>query len=513
MILASLAGRRTTSEHVDNPVSDLKLEAATKGLQPYLLDHLKNLVVRENALTIANYVIAYDIEKGLSAHHKTNTVLLLKKLSEFHNKTFNALNRQDIATFLKSFKKTEEADPMHGWIGTYNNYLTMLKRFFRWLYFPEMDSELRKKKTPDVIENIGYIKRKEKAVYTPSDLWTEEDDAIFLKYANNNRDRCYHAVAKDTGCRPHELLKLRIEDIIFPEEGTHAEITVNGKTGNRTISLIDSVGEVKRWLEQHPLKHNPKAVLFCGAGDFGSSKNHFKPMKSSSIYLQYRRYKTEFLPRKLQAGEVSELDKKKLQALLRKPFNPYVLRHSALTEFSKEMNENALKQQAGWSITSKNPQRYIHYYGNEAVNARLKARGLKNEEDKDKAQKIKKCPNCNEINPLDSKFCLNEKCHMILSKSAYLQTRQNAKSLEERMHKMEDFLDQNIKGNHEFTKHLLKELKDSHWTISALAHRLAKLDPKFSRQLQEIDAKYEAFRMQHQPFLDELEAATGPLDR
>ena len=42
-------------------------------------------------------------------------------------------------------------------------------------------------------------------------------------------------ISRDTGCRLHEILKLRLKDITFKttDEGGHqyAEVLVNGKTG------------------------------------------------------------------------------------------------------------------------------------------------------------------------------------------------------------------------------------------------------------------------------------------
>jgi hypothetical protein len=49
----------------------------------------------------------------------------------------------------------------------------------------------------------------------PTDLWTVEDDSLFLKYCPNTRDKCYHAMSRDSAARPHELLKLRIKDVVF----------------------------------------------------------------------------------------------------------------------------------------------------------------------------------------------------------------------------------------------------------------------------------------------------------
>jgi hypothetical protein len=50
----------------------------------------------------------------------------------------------------------------------------------------------------EVIENIPLLKRKEQSIYKPTDLWTVEDDLLFLKYFPNKLDRCYHDIAKET---------------------------------------------------------------------------------------------------------------------------------------------------------------------------------------------------------------------------------------------------------------------------------------------------------------------------
>jgi integrase len=89
----------------------------------------------------------------------------------------------------------------------------MLLRFFKWLYYP--DDTLRARKIPAVVQKIPMLKRKEQSIYKPTDLWTVEDDLLFLKYCLNKRDRCYHAVSRDTSCRPHEILNLRIKDVVF----------------------------------------------------------------------------------------------------------------------------------------------------------------------------------------------------------------------------------------------------------------------------------------------------------
>ena len=67
--------------------------------------------------------------------------------------------------------------------------------------------------------------------------------------------KCFHAVARDPGCRPHEILKLRLLSISFRFVGNrqYAEVGVNGKTGKRSLPLIDSLPYVKDYLDyEHP---------------------------------------------------------------------------------------------------------------------------------------------------------------------------------------------------------------------------------------------------------------------
>lgn len=189
-------------------------------------------VNQDNALAICDYILSLKSEINLSDHYRKDAIILLCKFSTFlGNKSFRDITREDVLSFLDSFRKIETTDPLHKWIGTYNVYSIHLTRFFKWLYSPGMAPDKRPK--PEVVQNIPQLKRKEKSIYKPTDLWTPEDDSLFLKYCPNTRDRCYHAMSRDSAARPHELLKLRIKDVVFkltPDKKQYAEILVNGKT-------------------------------------------------------------------------------------------------------------------------------------------------------------------------------------------------------------------------------------------------------------------------------------------
>ena len=142
--------------------------------------------------------------------------------------------------------------------------------FFKWLYYPKTEPKERPK--PDILLNIKRLKRKEKSSYKPTDMWTQEDDLLFLKYCPSKRDRAYHAISRGSSCRPHELLKLKIKDVVFKMAGNgrqYAEILVNGKTGSRAIPLINSIPYVKDIIDSHPMKNSPNAYLIYNEKAFG----------------------------------------------------------------------------------------------------------------------------------------------------------------------------------------------------------------------------------------------------
>jgi integrase len=270
----------TTNPSMESTSLSDKVTATTEGLLPNCYHHLHDKVLctgskgRENAMTICDYISSLKSEINPSDHYRRDTIMLLCNLSTFFNKNANAksfkeITRQDLFSFLDSYRKPESADPLHKWIGTYNTYRMQLMRFFKWLYYPDIEQKKRLK--PSVIENIPQLKRKEKSIYKPTDLWTAEDDALFLKYCPNPRDRCYHAMSRDSAARPHELLKLRIKDVVFKltpaDKKQYAEILVNGKTGTRPIPLIDSIPYIKDWItNHHPHAGNPNSILLCGLG-------------------------------------------------------------------------------------------------------------------------------------------------------------------------------------------------------------------------------------------------------
>ena len=402
------------------------MEASTKNVS----DPIQN----ENQKIIDDYIEARKTESNIAKDFQKLAARTIHSLARHANKNLKNVTRDDLISFLNSLRKSETVDPTHKWIGTYNTYLIILITFFKWLYYPVMDAKQRTR--PDILQNIKHLRRKEKSAYKPTDLWTQEDDLLFLKYCPSKRDRCFHMMSRDTSCRPSEILKLKIKDVVFKmaDKRQYAEILVNGKTGTRSIPLINSIPWVKDMLDSHPQKNNPNAYLIYSERVFGRRISIF------GLYSIYDRYKTRIFPSLLKDPLLDSEDKAKIQDLLKKPWNPYIRRHSALTEKSKILKEHVLRQHAGWTATSNMPEKYIHYFGNESNESILEAYGLidKNKQEIDKL-KPKQCPNCYEDNKIDSKFC--SKCRMVLSYDAYTQVRDNSDNKNDEVAKLTERLD------------------------------------------------------------------------
>lgn len=148
----------------DDVLFERKIEDVTSDL---MLHYQKLLykISKENAWTIANYIMSMRTEVNLADNYRRDIITGLAHLSIFcNNKPFKQVIREDLVSFLDSFRKPESVDPLHKWVGTYNTYRIYFTRFFKWLYYPDVEPDKRAK--PEVIENILMLRRKEQSTYT-----------------------------------------------------------------------------------------------------------------------------------------------------------------------------------------------------------------------------------------------------------------------------------------------------------------------------------------------------------
>lgn len=245
------------------------IDLITKSLsRPYFNSALKKLAKNnsKNARLICDYILVEQTEFNIKDSTKEGKIKVLVWLSNFHKgMNFIDMTKRDILEDLNSLRKALDIDLSHRWIGSYNGIQAVFLKFFKWLYYSN-EPDYRKRDIPECIQGIKKLNRVEKTPYKSSDIWNSKEHALFLKYCPNKRDRCFHSLAIDMSARPSEMLNLKIKDIKFyvTEEGKqYAEVRItDGKTGPRTVPLIDSIPYLKEWISDHPHGQNRESFLF-----------------------------------------------------------------------------------------------------------------------------------------------------------------------------------------------------------------------------------------------------------
>src|SRR5688572_412788 len=102
---------------------DQKIEETAAGLPASYVKMLR-MISEENTSTIIDYIAAVRVEVNLSDNYRRDLIEVLSRFARYagNKKSFKDITRNEIISFIESFRKTDAADPLHKWIGTYNIY-------------------------------------------------------------------------------------------------------------------------------------------------------------------------------------------------------------------------------------------------------------------------------------------------------------------------------------------------------------------------------------------------------
>lgn len=327
--------------------------------------------------------------------------------------------KEQVTSFLDSKIKNQEEDPDKRWITTWNDYLSRIKYFFRWLYnCKKEDKDLddipfSDWTTPEFVQ-IKKKKTKRLSPYLENELWEKEDILTLVKYEPYKRNKAILTLLWDLDARPHEITSLKIKHIRLKENYGEGQIPYETKTGGGPILLTLSFVYVRDWLNEHPLSNEPDARLICNLYN-GAPIN---PDSIDKMMKQLRdRIKHLLYSNSNQIKDQQE--REKLEYLLKtKKWNPYCIRHSAITADSDYLPEYALKKKVRWSMNSKQGSRYIKVRMGEELKKQILLRnGIVQEiEFKVKPTSIL-CSRCKLANPKENKYC--SKCSYPLKPEAY----------------------------------------------------------------------------------------------
>ncbi len=296
------------------------------------------------------------------------------------------------------------------YITTFNQYLGLLRTFFRWLYNKDKTNN-EEWETPAFIKRIKTKKPLRNSPYDINDIWKLEDVLTVVAYESELRNQAIITLLWDLDARSHEITALRLRDITLNKQYGEGTIPSNTKTGGGPILLTSSFTYVRDWINKHPFKNEPNARLICNL-------SNGKPIKPDAIRDVLGKLRSK-ITRLLQEESFTDEQRQKLEYLLRtKKWNPYCFRHSAITDDSDHLPEFALTKKVRWVMGSKQASRYIKQrMGDELKNKILEHHGIKIES---KQQQIvsRACGRCGYANKLESKYCEKVGCAYPLTQIA-----------------------------------------------------------------------------------------------
>lgn len=245
----------------------------------------------------------------------------------------------------------------------------------------------------DVPESIDWVPSTTSRDYDPSPdpaemLDWEDDVRPMLDATLNARDAALIAVAWDAGPRGDELLDLRVGDVTDHKHGL--QITVDGRRGQRTITLITAVPYLNRWLQDHPRGDDDTAPLWCGL------------QSGDEVSYQMKRKAVR------EAAKRAEVTKPVTFTNFRKSSASYLA--------SQGVNQAVLEAHHGWVTGSKAAARYISVFGEASDRELARAHGLDVEEDEPDPIAAVACPRCDKETPRHEEFCMW--CHQAIDHGA-----------------------------------------------------------------------------------------------
>lgn len=200
-----------------------------------------------------------------------------------------------------------------------------------------------------------------------------------IEACENVRDVAMIAVAWDAGARSGEFQNLTVGDVTDHPNGL--QITVDGKTGQRTVTLIPSVPYLNRWLSAHTESDNPDAPLWPHKSDNSKS-------------MSYNGFKRVFEA----AADRADITRPVTLTNFRKS--------SASFLASQGLPQAHIEDHHGWTRGSSVAARYVAVFSEDADRALAAAHGLDVSESEPDPSGPIGCPRCDRKTPREKPTCV-----------------------------------------------------------------------------------------------------------
>lgn len=172
--------------------------------------------------------------------------------------------------------------------------------------------------------------------YVESELWERDDLLVVVKYESRMRNKAALTLLWDLNARNHEVTLLKIKHVRLNQRFGEAEIPRESKTGSGPALLMCSFPYVRDCLNEHPFRNEPNANITTGSAITADTlATVMKQLRKRIISL-------------IQSGSITDIrEKENLERLIKtKRWDPYCIRHSAITVDSDYLPEFALRKKA-----------------------------------------------------------------------------------------------------------------------------------------------------------------------
>jgi site-specific recombinase XerD len=327
------------------------------------------------------------------------------------NKEFRKMTRDDIDKFFYDFRQgklSKKNKPLS--VASVNLHMVSIKKLYGMLYpnqrgYPKVVQHLR---IPPYSE-AGISKLQKEDLLTPREI------ERMVHAVDITQWKALIKVCFESGFRLSELLSMTIDSVNFNENEAVVRINTS-KTKLRTVLLIDSLPELKAWMQEHPLNNDPKAPLWY------SNRNKVMSTRNVQYILK-------------QAAKKAGINKRVF---------PHLLRHSIITWRKKMgMVREELCMFAGWSEKTKMDSHYSHFNVDDMLNRQRRQSGLpvNDPEEEKPLKRYEVCPICDKHFPVGYSIC--DSCSMPLDVDKRLEKMkefQNQTKLMEQMKAVEPIL-------------------------------------------------------------------------
>jgi site-specific recombinase XerD len=223
--------------------------------------------VKPKVLTPRNIELLekYFIDKTNEGLTKPRVLALLEQTStmlEWLNKDWDSVDKEDVKVLVNKIRSLEYTEH------TITDYLGKLKQFDKWFSGEEEYTD----KTKWIKATMKQGRQK-----LPNDLLTPEEAKRIYEATDNVRDRAILHLLWETGARIGELANLKTQDIQFSKG--EAYLNLFGKTGARRVFILESVRDLKNYLDVRPKKVKHDFVFMLQ-----SHKNVGKPLSYHATY-------------------------------------------------------------------------------------------------------------------------------------------------------------------------------------------------------------------------------------